>query len=78
MLGPLAAMIGVLEAREALALVAGNEVRSAGRLLAIDARALRMREVPLRRSATCPVCAPRPGPRWVDAAATGRGESKET
>ncbi|MET0153637.1 MAG: HesA/MoeB/ThiF family protein [Candidatus Binatia bacterium] len=77
-LGPLAAMIGVLEAREALALIAGNEVRSAGRLLTIDARALRMREVPLRRSATCPVCAPRSGPRWINAAATGQSESKET
>jgi molybdopterin-synthase adenylyltransferase len=77
-LGPLAAMIGVLEAREALALVAGNEVRSAGRLLTIDARALRMREVPLRRSATCPVCAPRSGPRWINAVATGQSESNET
>jgi molybdopterin/thiamine biosynthesis adenylyltransferase len=76
-LGPLAAMIGVLEAREALALVAGNEVRSAGRLLTIDARSLRMREVPLRRSATCPVCALPPPARCIDAAA-GRSESKET
>ena len=55
-LGPIAALVGTLEAREALAFVAGREVRSAGRLLTFDARALRMREIPLRRSTTCPAC----------------------
>ena len=55
-LGPLAAVVGALEAREALAFVAGREVRSAGRLLTFDARTLRMREIPLRRSTTCPAC----------------------
>lgn len=55
-LGPLAAMIGVMQAREALALVGGDEVRSAGRLLTIDSRTFGMREIPLRRAATCPVC----------------------
>jgi molybdopterin/thiamine biosynthesis adenylyltransferase len=76
--GPLAAMVGVLEAREALALVAGSEVRSAGRLLTIDARSLRMREVPLRRSSTCPACEPLREARWIHATAAGPGESKET
>jgi molybdopterin/thiamine biosynthesis adenylyltransferase len=55
-LGPLAAVVGTLEAREALAFVTGGEVRSAGRLLTLDVRALRPREIPLRRSATCPAC----------------------
>jgi adenylyltransferase/sulfurtransferase len=76
--GPLAAMVGVLEAREALALVAGSEVRSAGRLLTIDVRSLRMREVPLRRSSTCPACEPLLEARWIHATAAGPGESKET
>ncbi len=77
-LGPLAAMIGVLEAREALALVAGNEAYSAGRLLTIDARGLRTREIPLRRSATCPVCGPLSAAPWIDAAQKGERNSKET
>jgi molybdopterin/thiamine biosynthesis adenylyltransferase len=55
-LGPLAAVVGTLEAREALAFVAGDEPRSAGRLLTVDALALRMREIPIPRSPTCPSC----------------------
>lgn len=55
-LGPLAALIGVLQARAALRVLAGRP--DAGRLLSIDARSLVVREVRLRRSSHCPLCGP--------------------
>jgi molybdopterin/thiamine biosynthesis adenylyltransferase len=77
-LGPLAAFLGALEAREALAFVTGGEVRSAGRLLTLDARALRMREIPLRRSTTCPACASFPTVDRIGATVGGYAGFKET
>jgi molybdopterin/thiamine biosynthesis adenylyltransferase len=55
-LGPLAALIGALEAIEAVKYLSGTGELAADRLLTIDARSLRIREIPLRRSASCPVC----------------------
>jgi molybdopterin-synthase adenylyltransferase len=58
-LGPLAGMIGALEGREAVKYLSGAGDLAADRLITIDARTLRMREVPLRRSPRCPTCGPR-------------------
>jgi molybdopterin/thiamine biosynthesis adenylyltransferase len=56
-LGPLAALVGTLQGIEALKYLGGAGDLVADRLLTIDARTLRMREVALRRSPACPVCA---------------------
>jgi molybdopterin/thiamine biosynthesis adenylyltransferase len=77
-LGPLAAVVGTLEAREALALVAGSEVRSAGCLMSLDARSLRVREIPLRRSTACPACGPVATVRRTDAGMHDYAGLKET
>ncbi|MGH7819440.1 MAG: HesA/MoeB/ThiF family protein, partial [Candidatus Binatia bacterium] len=55
-LGPLAGMIGAIQASEALRVIHGEPPALADRLLTIDARSMRIREVPLRRSPDCPVC----------------------
>jgi adenylyltransferase/sulfurtransferase len=57
-LGPLAGLVGALQARAALAALAGAPV--VDRLLTIDARSLTVREVALRRSPHCPLCGPYP------------------
>jgi molybdopterin/thiamine biosynthesis adenylyltransferase len=59
-LGPLAALIGALQAREAVKLLGGAGEVCADRLMTIDGRSLHIREVPLRRSPACPLCAPHP------------------
>jgi molybdopterin-synthase adenylyltransferase len=58
-LGPLAGMVGALEGREAVKYLSGAGDLAADRLITIDARTLRIRSVPLRRSPHCPVCGPR-------------------
>ena len=55
-LGPLAALIGTFEAIEAVKYLSGDGELAADRLLTIDARPLRVREIPLRRSPGCPAC----------------------
>jgi molybdopterin-synthase adenylyltransferase len=55
-LGPLAGMVGALEGREAVKYLSGSGNLAADRLITIDARTLRMRDVPLRRSPHCPIC----------------------
>jgi len=55
-LGPLAALVGSLQAREAVKILTGEGRLIADRLMTIDCRSLRIREVPLRRSPTCPLC----------------------
>ncbi|MBI2962202.1 MAG: HesA/MoeB/ThiF family protein [Deltaproteobacteria bacterium] len=72
-LGPLAALIGVLQARAALRVLAGTA--DVDRLLTFDARTLELREVSLRRSARCPACGPRAAARG---AAAAHPQSKET
>jgi molybdopterin-synthase adenylyltransferase len=59
-LGPLAGMVGALEGREAVKYLSGAaDDLAANRLITIDARTLRMRDVPLRRSPHCSICGPR-------------------
>jgi molybdopterin/thiamine biosynthesis adenylyltransferase len=77
-LGPLAAIVGTLEAREALAFLAGSEARTAGRLLTLDAHDLHMREIPLRRSPTCPTCGPLATVGRIDVGARDDAGFKET
>ncbi len=63
-LGPVAGLIGGLQAREALKYLGAEGDLLVGRLLAIDLRSLRSREIAFRRSPDCPACArvPKPGP----------------
>jgi molybdopterin/thiamine biosynthesis adenylyltransferase len=70
-LGPVAGLIGALEGREAVKYLSGTGDLAADRLITIDARTLRMREVPLRRSPRCNACGPRPQ------AEVGRSASQE-
>jgi molybdopterin/thiamine biosynthesis adenylyltransferase len=58
-LGPLAGLVGALEGREAVKYLSGAEDLAADRLITIDAKTFRMRDVPLRRSPRCPTCGPR-------------------
>ncbi len=75
-LGPLAAAVGVLQARAALRVLAGEP--GVDRLLTIDARTLEVREVSLRRSIHCPLCGPvRPALARAGAAAAASLPSKE-
>ena len=55
-LGPLAAIVGALQAHEAIREVTRTGEVLANRLLAFDARTLRFREVRLRRDPECSVC----------------------
>jgi molybdopterin-synthase adenylyltransferase len=59
-LGPLAALVGALQAREAVKILTGVGQPATNRLLTIDSRSLRVRDVPLRRSPACPLCAKTP------------------
>ena len=55
-LGPLAGVIGSLQALEAIRLLLGIGEPAAGRLLVFDALGLNFRELRLRRDPDCPVC----------------------
>ena len=57
---PLVGMVGSTQAAEALKLVAGMGQPLAGRLLMLDALAMRWDEVALARQAGCPVCGAAP------------------
>lgn len=57
-LGPLAGLIGALEGREAIKYLSGSSDLAADRLVTIDARTLRVRDVPLRRFPRCTICGP--------------------
>jgi len=61
-LGPLAALIGALEAREAVSYLTGASLGAAGRLLTIDAATLRVRAVAVPRADGCPLCREPIGP----------------
>lgn len=56
---PLVGIVGATQAAEALKLVAGVGDSLAGRLLLLDALAMRWREVRVPRDPACPVCASR-------------------
>ncbi|MBL8341456.1 MAG: molybdopterin-synthase adenylyltransferase MoeB [Rubrivivax sp.] len=53
---PLVGIIGTMQAAEALKLLAGVGTSLAGRLLMLDARAMRWDEVRIARQPGCPVC----------------------
>jgi len=53
---PLVGIVGSLQAAEALKYLCGIAPSLAGRLLMIDARALRVTEIALARDPRCPVC----------------------
>ncbi len=59
-LGVLPGLVGLIQATEALKLVLGKGEPLVGRLLLVDALAMRFREVKVRKSPDCPVCGERP------------------
>ena len=59
-LGVLPGMIGVIQATEAIKLVAGIGEPLVGRLLLFDALRMRMRQITLPRDPACPVCGDTP------------------
>jgi molybdopterin/thiamine biosynthesis adenylyltransferase len=60
---PLVGIIGSMQASEALKLIVGIGPSLAGRLQMLDARSMEWTEMRTSRSAGCPVCGDRPGPR---------------
>jgi adenylyltransferase/sulfurtransferase len=59
-LGILPGLVGVIQATEAIKLILGLGESLAGRLLMIDAQAMRFRELKLRKNPECPVCGTHP------------------
>lgn len=59
-LGILPAVIGSIQATEAVKIILGKGTSLSGRLLLYDALHLRFRELRLRRNPDCPVCGDRP------------------
>jgi molybdopterin/thiamine biosynthesis adenylyltransferase/rhodanese-related sulfurtransferase len=59
-LGVLPGIVGTLQAAEAIKLVLGAGESLAGRLLLVDALAMRFRELTLERDPDCPVCSIEP------------------
>jgi adenylyltransferase/sulfurtransferase len=55
-LGILPGLIGVIQATETIKMILGSGDSLAGRLLLVDALAMRFRELKLRKNAECPVC----------------------
>ncbi len=55
-LGILPGLVGVIQATETIKLILGLGESLAGRLLMIDAQAMRFRELKLRKNPECPVC----------------------
>jgi len=53
-------MIGLVQATEAIKLLAGTGEPLIGRLLTYDALGMRFREVKLRRDPKCPLCGEHP------------------
>ncbi len=53
---PLTGIVGAMQAAEALKLIAGVGESLAGRLLLLDAQAMRWRELRVTRDPQCPVC----------------------
>jgi adenylyltransferase/sulfurtransferase len=59
-LGILPGLLGVIQATEAIKLILGLGNPLIGRLLLVDALAMRFRELRLRKNPECPVCGQRP------------------
>ena len=59
-LGILPGLLGVIQATEAIKLILGNGEPLIGRLLLVDALAMRFRELKLRKNPVCPVCGAHP------------------
>lgn len=59
-LGILPGLLGLIQATEVIKLILQNGESLIGRLLLVDALAMRFREVRLRKSADCPVCGESP------------------
>ena len=55
-LGILPGLLGLIQATEVIKLILGSGEPLVGRLLLVDAMAMRFRELRLRKSAECPVC----------------------
>src|SRR6185312_5172180 len=59
-LGILPGLLGVIQATEAIKLILGRGEPLIGRLLLVDALAMRFRELKLRKNPDCPVCGEHP------------------
>ncbi|HEY1805381.1 MAG TPA: molybdopterin-synthase adenylyltransferase MoeB [Terracidiphilus sp.] len=59
-LGILPGLIGVIQATEAIKLILGKGESLIGRLLLVDALAMRFRELKLKKNPACPVCGDNP------------------
>jgi adenylyltransferase/sulfurtransferase len=59
-LGILPGLVGVMQATEVIKLILGVGEPLIGRLLLIDALAMKFRELKLRKNPECPVCGPNP------------------
>lgn len=55
-LGPVASVLGSIQAHEAIRVLTGEGAALADRMLAFDGRSLRFREIRLDRDPECPVC----------------------
>ena len=58
--GILPGLVGVIQATEAIKLILGSGEPLIGRLLLVDALAMRFRELKLRKNPDCPVCGDHP------------------
>ncbi|SPE29006.1 putative adenylyltransferase/sulfurtransferase MoeZ (Includes: Sulfur carrier protein CysO adenylyltransferase; Sulfur carrier protein CysO sulfurtransferase) [Candidatus Sulfotelmatomonas gaucii] len=59
-LGILPGMVGIIQATEVIKLILGKGEPLVGRLLLVDALAMRFRELKLRKNPACPVCGEHP------------------
>jgi len=59
-LGILPGLVGVIQATETIKLILGSGDPLIGRLLLVDALAMRFRELKLRKNPDCPACGPNP------------------
>ena len=59
-LGILPGLVGIIQASETIKLILGSGEPLIGRLLLVDALAMRFRELKLRKNPECPVCGDRP------------------
>ena len=60
MLGILPGLVGIIQATETIKLILGSGEPLIGRLLLVDALAMRFRELKLRKNPDCPVCGTHP------------------